>query len=286
MVFILGFIPVQQCVTKQAAQEAADVATNTVGGQGFSYRVNQPDTTLLLPPVLTEISGLSPSDNPEQLLGVQDEEGRVYYISKETGNVERQIKFGGSDDYEGLELWDGEVYVVNSKGNFDIFRLDRQDKDEKKTVKTSLSSDYDVEGLGVIPGEKTLLVACKSARTKKDRNRKIFRFDPDRLQIDSLPYLVLDYLAINKLLGRPEESPIFSPSGICVHPQTGEIYIISSPAHALTVYDQRGTLQIAVELSRALHPQPEGITIDDQGVLYISNEGQSGSAKLHIYYPS
>jgi len=286
MFFLLAFIPLQQCVMNQATQRALEEESKAVGGQGFSYRINLPDTTLLLPPVLTEISGLSLSDNPNLLLGVQDEEGRIYYISKETGNVEKQIKFGGSDDYEGLELMDGEIYVVNSKGNFDVFRLDRKDKDEKRTAKTFLSSDYDVEGLGSIPDKKIMRVACKSARTKKDRNRKIFRLDPDRLKIDSIPYLVLDYLAINKLLGRPEESPIFSPSGICVHPQTGEIYIISSPANALVTYDQAGNLRAAVELSRTLHPQPEGITIDDQGVLFISNEGKTGAAKLHIFSPS
>ena len=36
-------------------------------------------------------------------------------------------------------------------------------------------------------------------------------------------------------------------------------------------------------LDKKLHAQPEGITFDEEGNLYISNEGKNGIAMLYKY---
>ena len=91
--------------------------------------------------------------------------------------------------------------------------------------------------------------------------------------------------AVAKNLKREKKTPYFSPSALAVHPLSGEIYIISSPAAALVVYDKQGKFLSGVELDRGVHPQPEGMVIDKQGFLYISSEARGGIATLNIYHP-
>lgn len=281
--FLVAFIPMQRCITARATAKHQELQKTEFGGD-FAYKINQPSNTFKLESDLTEISGLTMAPEKDHLLAVQDEKGKAFLIDFTDGSVKKEMKFGGSDDYEGIEYVGDEVFVVNSKGNVDAWKYKGGDKDNKRTSNTILNSDYDVEGLGALASGH-LLVACKSAKSKKDRNRKVFVLDPISLEIDSMPFLSLDHVAIAAKLGRPKESPIFSPSGITVHPLTNEIYIISSPAKALVRYNSDGVLLDAVELSSKVHEQPEGITIDRDGTLFISNEGQGGSAKLHIFQP-
>ncbi|MBX2817692.1 MAG: SdiA-regulated domain-containing protein [Saprospiraceae bacterium] len=283
--FLMAFIPLQRCATAAATEKSKALEGIKINDTEYAYEVNSPERTITLGTKLAEISGLTMALDGIGLLAVQDEKGHVYQVDPLTGNIVADTKFGGSDDYEGLELFNGEMFVVNSKGNLDVWKLG-QSTDEKRTANTFLNSDYDVEGLGALPSKNILLVACKSAKSKKDRNRKIFALDPESLKLDSIPFIAIDYKEVSRQLGRPEVSPIFSPSGIAVHPVSGHIYVISSPAKAMIVYSEEGKLLDVVELSSSIHPQPEGITFNPDGILYISNEAHGGFAKIHIFPPS
>ncbi|MDH3651639.1 MAG: SdiA-regulated domain-containing protein [Saprospiraceae bacterium] len=253
---------------------------------GFArYLINQPDTSFLLPTTLDEISGLSLSHQNDHLVGVQDEQGKLFFISKTTGKLVNDVKFGGGDDYEGVEVVDSLAYVINSKGNFDIINLS-QLASPKQTMKTFLNSSDDVEGLGRLHNRRALLVACKSYRSKKDKNRKVYLLDLDSMMLDSTPFIVLDNRQIADALDRESITPLFSPSGISVDPRSGEIYVISSAAKALVILSNQGKLLGAVKLDGRIHKQPEGITIDHNGKLYITNEARGGSAKLHVFNPN
>ncbi len=282
VVGIICLYPLQKIIDNRSTDQFITLKNEKTNGFS-SYLINQPDTTFLLPTTLDEISGLSLSHHVDQLVAVQDEKGLLFYISKTSGELVDQVKFGGGDDYEGVELADSQVYVVNSKGDFDIVNVYRPEV-PKITMKTFLNSSDDVEGLGRLHDENSLLVACKAARRKSDKNRKIFRLDLDEMELDSVPFASLDNEAISEALGKERVTP-FRPSGVTVDPRSGEIYVVSSASRALIILNRKGKLTHAVRLDPRVHRQPEGIAMDVDGRLYISNEARDVLAKLHIFYP-
>ena len=250
----------------------------------MSYRINDPDTTIKLDSKLSEISGLSMVLDDSLLVSIQDEDGLLFFLDKRTGELVEQQKFAGDEDYEGIEVVGDTAYVVNSKGDMEVIELVPEVRHLKK-VKTLLKRDDDVEGLGYSAEGQSLLMACKSNREGKRRDRYVYRYDLQTEKLNPDPFLVLDPEAVAKNLQREKKTPYFSPSALAVHPLSGEIYIISSPAAALVVYDKQGKFLSGVELDRGVHPQPEGMVIDKQGFLYISSEARGGIATLNIYHP-
>lgn len=249
----------------------------------FNYQINLPDTTFYLPSKLAEISGLSLTSSYQELVCIQDEKGKVYFLNKQNGKLIRELKFSGSDDYEGVEVVGDMIYVSNSKGTIDA--IDAYDSKQKKTYKTFLNSGHDVEGLGYLPSRHSLLLACK-AGSKKKSNRRVYRFDINEEKLDSVPFLVLDNNAINKMLNRASDGPPFAPSGIAAIPGMDQVVIISSRAKAIILMDYSGDLIATANLNPAVHRQPEGLAIDRDGTLYIANEAKDGVAKIHVFKPN
>jgi uncharacterized protein YjiK len=60
-------------------------------------------------------------------------------------------------------------------------------------------------------------------------------------------------------------------------------YLLSSKSKAIIVLDLNGNFLEGARLSPSMHPQPEGITIDENGTLFISNEGGNGVAKIYVF---
>ncbi len=248
------------------------------------YQVNSPDQSFLLSPRLAEISGLSLGFRDSTLVAVQDEEGIIYELTRAEGKILDQQKFGEDEDYEGVEVVGNRAYIINSKGNIHLF--DNSGSMESRKIKTELKRDDDVEGLTYLEKSNSLLLACKSNRTGKKKGRNIYRFDLEKMLLDTAVYLVLNPEIIARKLKREKKTPYFSPSAISQHPLSGEIFILSSVARAIVVFDHLGELVGAANLDRSVHLQPEGMAIDSSGRLYIANEARGGVAKLHVFDPN
>jgi uncharacterized protein YjiK len=72
----------------------------------------------------------------------------------------------------------------------------------------------------------------------------------------------------------------FHPSGISMHPQTRELYIIASNGKLLVVVDADGNTVAVKSLSSKIFNQPEGICFAPDGTLYISNEGKGSKGNI------
>jgi len=146
----------------------------------LSYDLDQPTKILALPGKLMEISGLSYHPTKHQLLAVHDEKGLIYFINKDSGKIEDTVDFGKGGDYEGVEKVGNKVYVIKSNGTLSVFDLDKNKSEDK--IKTPLSSNNDVEGLGYLESANSLLIACKGQASfdKKEKLKKtkaFYRFD-------------------------------------------------------------------------------------------------------------
>jgi DNA-binding beta-propeller fold protein YncE len=64
-----------------------------------------------------------------------------------------------------------------------------------------------------------------------------------------------------------------NPSGIAIHPLNGDMYITDGRDPKLLIMDAAGTIKKLYPLNTKEFSQPEGITFNAAGDLFIANEG-------------
>jgi uncharacterized protein YjiK len=258
----------------------------------FPYRVNNPDVSWDLPGKLKEVSGLSYIDD-DLLACVQDEKGNIYIFNLKSGEVERKIDFEDDGDYEGIEVVDRDAWVLKSNGT--LFEVRDFLKEETLSVKkyaTELTGKNDAEGLGFDPIKNNLLIACKGHPYVDDKKGKEFKaiynfsLDQKKLDMDPLFLIVMDSVKYYKnyntmtqlgvelmaFINDSKGDVSFQPSGMAVHPVSGNLYIIASVGNLLIVYSRESEMLAMFKLRNKYFPQPEGICFSPDGTLYISNE--------------
>jgi len=254
--------------------------------ESYGYDLNQPSDKYLLPDVLSEISGLS-YYRRNTLACVQDELGTIFLYDLKTKTISKRFKFGRNGDYEGLAVVNKSIFVTKSNG--DLYRY-IESKDSTQIIKTPLSSSNDVEGLVFDPQENRLLIACKESPdlNKKDdfKGKAIYSYYLDGQFAPTPAYLITHNLLTEWSDRSPSNIEItkkikgFKPSGIAVHPKTGEIFVIAYAGRVLIVMSRRGTINRVVPLSPKRFKQPEGICFAPNGDMYISNESKDGVANI------
>lgn len=264
------------CTPKK--EKSDDTATEV---ETFTYDFAKPTQRYDLPKVLREISGLSfYKDN--QLLCVQDEQGEVFVYDLQQQAIVTKHHFDQPGDYEGVEMAEGEAYVLRSDGKLLNFTLGSQ---ETREIETNLPKKLDLEGLTYDPVTKRLWLAVKEnlKKDKKDDNKAIYSFDLKRRSVYQQQEIKVKRLEEFGLKGK--EARDFKPSGIAFHPKTGEVYVLSSAGHRLIVMTREGGLLQNIPLDPALYRQPEGICFLPDGTLYISSEGDGKDGYLLKFSP-
>lgn len=223
--------------------------------------MRKPDVLLELPKKLNEISGLE-FISDSVLASVQDEKGRVYLLNANTGKVIEHFDFGPKGDYEGIAYHDNYYYVLRSDGK--IYKT--QPGKESEHFKFKNNKNFDFEGLCVDERNNQLLVACKTHGEKKKRDHiYIYSFSLTKEKYDKKRAFKIDKKEVDKN---------FKPSGIAIHPN-GDIYVLSSFSKSLLVLNNNGAIKSHHFLDQEVFHQPEGITFNAQGDLFISNEKNS-----------
>ena len=267
-------------------------------GYEVPYTLNHPDTTFVLPRVLNEISGLAYDPVEDALLAVDDEKGAIFIVNKETGHIEEEIKIDKKNDYEGIEIVDDVIMMLESDG--DIHYFPRGNPDDLDKIENKFKSKNDVEGIAHIPSSNTILFACKDeGLDDEDEYTKYIYQAPsndleditlfskidlsknfDDLNSVDLKKGIFTNIVVSKRLQE------FGPSGLAVKPDNSEIYVLSSRGGLLVTIDSRDhKVKSILFLRKSVHVQPEGICFDANGTLYISNEARGKKAEIHRYTP-
>jgi uncharacterized protein YjiK len=272
---------------------------------GFPYRLNSPDSDIKLPAILEEISGLSWCSDGS-FACVQDEKAIIFKVKPGKKLKISEHKFGKDGDFEDLAIVGKTAYVLRNDGR--IYRVKDFKKDDPKVkkYKTGLSKKNDTEGMEYDASSNSLLIACKSSPNLEGGEdhkgfRVVYRFDLDTKSLDKEPFLRIDLKNLNnyrdrssftrmseklaRSLGLVESETSFKPSGISVHPGTGNFYLISSVGKLLVVIDRNGKVIDIHDLDERLFRQPEGICFSPSGEMYISNEGQGGKGYILKFKP-
>ncbi|MBL7829073.1 MAG: SdiA-regulated domain-containing protein [Saprospiraceae bacterium] len=249
------------------------------------YDLSNPNLTIRLSnEELTEISGLSPSDQNDIYLAIADEKGEIYFLNAEKGGaIQKRVLFLEKGDFEGVEMAGQTLWAVKSNGTlYEIKDWANKPAPSITEHKTSLNKLDDVEGLGLDLDKNALLLACKG-NPDSSYLRNVYAFDLKSKLLSRQPVYAVDPLEINQLVPylESEKPDFFSPSGIAMHPVSKDVYIISSALKRLVVLDGKtGKIREAVRLDKKILPQPEGISFDKTGNLFISSEGKNGAGLL------
>lgn len=230
-----------------------------VTNQANTYKLHVPTEGFRLDSELNEISGLHYYSD-SIILAVQDEEGILYYLNSNNGQIIDTYRFGKKGDYEGVTANKNDIYVLKSNGDITLIK---RKKDKTKTYDFKNSKGFDFEGLCMDKENKRLLVACKT-HGEKDKNDfiRIYEFS-----LQSMSYAKHPAFKIPK----DKVSKLFSPSAIAIHPD-GNIYLLSSTAKMLLILSSAGEILQKRPLFKDIFNQPEGITFAPNGDLFISNE--------------
>lgn len=259
-----------------------------------TYNFDNPTETMVLGINLREISSLSYDSQNNALLANDDESGFFYILNKEDGQTISKIKCGKRGDYEGIETVGDMIVMTKSNGTLYFYNRLSGSTD---IVKTSFAAHNDVEGLCYDSLRNILLMACKGQplgkSSKKKKEKCIYTYSLADNELDENPFIVItdDQLteftertfnssskySLKKLLKKVKD---FSPSGIAIHPSTSDYYILSARSSLIIILNPKKEVKHIAFLNSKTIPQPEGITFDNNGDLYIATEGQGFSGKI------
>lgn len=241
----------------------------------FSTEINI-EQTWNLPASLREVSGIAYLEN-NRVACVQDENGVLFIYNLESSTIEEQIEFAGEGDFEGIAVEGTTAYIVQSDGT--IYRIaDFENNPEITEHPTGLTSDQDVEGLCYDMKNNRLLLAIKEKEPDSEDYKGIYAVDTETMEMNATPVFKLQFDdPIFEQTDVKNKYDRFMPSEISIHPKTGNIYMLEGRVPKLLILDSEANPEKLYFLNVNDFEQPEGLTFDPSGNIYLSNEGNPGN---------
>ncbi|RRB07167.1 SdiA-regulated domain-containing protein [Larkinella rosea] len=230
--------------------------------QSFPYDLKTPAHRYTLSPDLEEVSGLS-YFKENQLLCVQDEKAVAYVYDLKKEQIADSSVFGGYGDYEGIEWANDEIYTLKSNG--DLYHFKPFSK-EIARIPMDFPGKIELEGLAYDSQTNRLMLAVKEGGKKDEK--VVYMYDI-KTKVLFKGMVIKDKV----LTSAGVEAHKFKPSGLAVHPKTGDLYFLTSVGKMLVVITRKGQIVAAEPLDPKLFRQPEGICFSPAGTLYIASEG-------------
>lgn len=245
--------------------------------------LSKPSNIIDLPDELEEISGLE-TFGENQIISIDDESGIVYVIDTKTGEIIRKYNFDTKGDFEGL-AYDGKyIYAITSSGK--LYKVDPENPENPEKFKWNIEGK-EIESLAFHKGK-----LYSMTKEKDDAQEiKLFALEPSKLgKSQPQPALTIDLETIKTYLAKDEDESFLKeftkflsgdniynfirPSGISFLNQNDHLLILSHHNRFLLEIKTNGEIEKILSLSYEDFHQPEGITVDQDGNLYISNESR------------
>jgi uncharacterized protein YjiK len=227
--------------------------------------------------------------NDDRLFAHDDERAVIYQIDYHEGKLIKAFAMGDRTalgDFEGIAAVNDTFYLVTSEGRlFQSGEGGDGDRMLYNTYGTGIGRVCEVEGLAFEPADRTLLLACKTARTKAAKKWvTIYRWSIDRRSLAPDSVLRIPLQAVLDRVGTDQ----FRPSGIERHAASGHYVIIAAKQRAMIEIDRSGNVLAAHRFpGRGRSVQIEGVTFSSNGDLFIATEaGGHGHGDLVVYRPS
>lgn len=253
----------------------AQMAFTVAPDYTFPYQFKQSEWRVEMPFALKEISGITPYKEGE-LMAIQDEKGILFTVDINAGNITQQVHFGKDRDYEDLCRIGDLVFILERDG--DLYEYNFATRDTLIKYETIFNYRNDTEGLGFDPDNNRLLITHKEGSPDgvilPEDTKCVFGFDLISKTVSPEPIVSIAQKEIGRIVGNGGKAHKFKPSAVGIHPHSGHIYILSSIGKVLVVVDpSNNKIQHVQLLDPVDFPQPEGLTFDRAGNMYLSSEG-------------
>ena len=267
-----------------------DTGKSIIKTGDFQYDVYSPEKDYKLPGELEEISGLA-YWKEDILLCVEDENGYLYLYDHGKGEIIQEIKFGKKGDYEGVTQSEDIAYVVKTTGKLYYFKIENEPEVTK--VDLPFTSSNDLEGITKGHKDDEFYIVCKQNAEILENGiegRAVYAYNVKKDKVKTKPYIHLTTESFKEEIIKaglnPSKHMPFMPSGIAVHPQTEDVFLISSVGKLLVVVNKSGSIVSMAPLKRSLFRQPEGICFDHDGNMFISSEGRGKKGYIMKFIPT
>ena len=224
----------------------------------------------------------------QRLLAHHDEAGVVFEIDVRDGSIVKEFRLADladpvADDFEGIAVASGSVYLVTSAGRLYECREGGDGESVLYEVHTTgVGRECEVEGLAYEPAERQLLLMCKGDPRGGSLERlAIHRWSIDAERLADDPPIVLRAPDIAGALGTHR----FQPSGIERHPASGNYFVLAARQSAIAEVTPAGRVLSVRRLEAPWHRQLEGVTFAASGALIVADEGgrRRAPGRLTLY---
>lgn len=249
-----------------------------------------------LPKELLEISGIS-FVTDSILVGIQDEEGILYFYDLTKEEITNKYEFWKGKDYEDLAVVGNDLWIVNSSGALYELKNFKNGPSKPNVYKTVLKEENNIEGLAYDKKNNRLLLAVKDISLDGNEDQKgIYEFSLKTKTLNQKDVYSIKLSEIEKFfegdkveelskkilkaIGNQNLNKVFRTSALGFHPITGELYVLSSLNNIIAVLNNQGSITKILELDGKEFIQPEGLAFTSDGRLFISNEGKGKQANI------
>ncbi|EPR68377.1 hypothetical protein ADICYQ_2573 [Cyclobacterium qasimii M12-11B] len=233
---------------------------------------------------MEEVSGLE-WVGKAQLLAIEDESSVIYSLAPDTGKILAEQKFAKNNDIEDIAWVNDVAWVLQSDGT--LYEVTSPLTKSAKTTKHDfpIEKKRDLEAMVVSEKGDYLYVFCKSCKWDKgSEEASVFRFDLASKQYEPGPFTTLKRAEIQKYFTDKDKGPLeIKPAAVALHPMEKQFYVLSSTGKWLLITDLHFNPKAVYRLNPKIFKQPEGITFDPEGNMYISNEARGGEPNILVF---
>jgi hypothetical protein len=225
-------------------------------------------------------------DSAGHLFAHGDEEAVIYQLNPADQSVVKKFSFGRPavrGDFESIALLSGQVVLGTSDGV--LYRGPEGADGEAVpfTVQpTGAGRLCEIEGMAPVPGNRALLFACKTPRTRALHGHfAVLRWSIERKALDRHPAIFIPVAD----LARVAKVSDFHASELLRLPSGDRFLVLAGREHAIVEIGADGEVIAGARLHRRDHPQAEGLALAPDGSLLVADEGGSGRGTITVYHP-
>ena len=250
---------------------AAD-KNNSTNINGYEY-AHMKEVELEHP--LKEISGIAYHAATNTFVAINDEKGNIYVLDANTYRITNKYSFGEEADYEEIQVAGNDLFVLRSDGTVYKMKFDGKNISSIKTFEyAGAKAEYESFYMDTISNTLVLIPKQSKNGTKEKKTISYTISAVNGIYVESKEH-ILNWSDLKSSV-----SMMIHPSAVAVHPVTKDIYLLVSIEKRLIVLNANWKFLTEYELDRTYFRQPEGITFDTKGNLYISNEAAEGAPTI------